>query len=188
MHGSACASLMATQLSLMWAWSDESCLADGRRHSPLGGLSLPTPYDALLVCGSGCVSTYSNKHAGFSSLALALSLVSHSLLLLFSRTPLTRQADPPYPAGGPCPYPAGGPCPYPAGGSRWPADNPYLHDLPPGRRIPLDAPKLLRRRTLRTPEAGPPYSGGGPYPLLLERRVLLILTGRPPTGGDLTFS
>ena len=32
MHGSACASLMATQLSLMWAWSDESCLADGRQH------------------------------------------------------------------------------------------------------------------------------------------------------------
>ena len=28
----ACASLMATQLSLMWAWSDESCLADGRQH------------------------------------------------------------------------------------------------------------------------------------------------------------
>ena len=23
---------MATQLSLMWAWSDESCLADGRQH------------------------------------------------------------------------------------------------------------------------------------------------------------
>ena len=29
------------------------------------GLSLPTPYDALLVCGCGCGSTYSNKHTGW---------------------------------------------------------------------------------------------------------------------------
>merc|ERR1711965_472687 len=30
---------MATQLSLMWAWSDERCLADGRQHITIHGHS-----------------------------------------------------------------------------------------------------------------------------------------------------
>ena len=99
------------------------------------------------------------------SLALSFSL-SHSLLLLpfpwllFSRTLLTRQADPPYPAGGP-PLPG-----------RRQAGTPYL----PG--------PFGRRALLRTREADTSYSGGGYFLrggrilLVLGRRILLVLGRR----------
>ena len=84
------------------------------------------------------------------SLALSFSL-SHSLLLLpfpwllFSRTPLSRQADPPYPAGGPslpgrrARPPAASP-PYPAGGPSLAGRRP--RPSLPGRQAALDAGAL----------------------------------------------
>ena len=98
------------------------------------------------------------------SLALSLSL-SRSLLrlpfrwLLFSRSLLTRQAEPPYPEGGPSLL-----------GRRT--------LLTRGRRVFLTAreadtphPSPLGRRILRTREADTPHSGGG-YSSL-GRRILV---------------
>ena len=136
--------------------------------------ALPTACQPSLQRGVRGVSPRLKKKQRPSPLppslsALRLSLLSLSLFLLPSfccpfpgscsrgpslpgrRTLLTRQADPPYPAGGPCPYPAG--------------RTPLARQAAGGYSL-LTARSgggysLLGRRALLTQKADTPYPKGG---------------------------
>ena len=171
-------------LIVFWQRDFGACLTQVFSHD--WPWALPPACQPSLQRGVRGVSPRLKKKSASLFLPRSPPFVSRSLFLSFSFPPSAALslapvlADPPYPAGGPS-LPG-----------RRQADTPYLHDLPPGRRVhvlgsywqPLlsyfeGGYSLFGRRTPLTREAPPPYSKGGPPPYskgghsLPERRILL---------------